>query len=163
MEGNIHLSWSEQAKGMATMSTTKEVVRNFYEGYNEHDLEKNWEKFVSRQLVNHAFGGAYDREAWLGVEQAYLSAFPDLRVVVLDQVAEADKVATRIEMTGTQKEDFYGVRAAGAIGTLRVTFFDRVNDEKIVEHWADADVGGLLQELNGATATLEGNTVASAS
>jgi predicted ester cyclase len=72
-------------------------------------------------------------------------------------------VASRVEMTGTQKEDFYGVPAAGAVGTLRVTFWDRVMDGKIVEHWADADVGGLLQQLTGAAATLERHTNAPAS
>jgi predicted ester cyclase len=145
------------------MTTTREVARSFYEGYNDHDLNKNWEDYISTDLVNHAFGGAYDREAWLGVEQAYLLAFPDLRVVVLDQLADGDKVASRVEMTGTQKKDFFGVPAAGAVGTLHVTFWDRVADGKIVEHWADADVGGLLQQLNGAAATLEGHTVALAS
>ena len=141
---------------------SKAVARSFYEGYNDHDLDKNWEKYIAHGLVNHAFGGAYDREAWLGVEQAYLSAFPDLHVVVLDQLAEEDRVASRVEMTGTQREDFYGVPAAGAVGTLHATFFDRVTDGKIVEHWADADVGGLLQQ-NGAAATLEGHAIASAS
>jgi predicted ester cyclase len=141
------------------MSITSDTARSFYEGYNEHDLDKNWENYISPALVNHAFGGAYDREAWLEVEHAYLAAFPDLRVVVLDQLAEGDKVASRVEMTGTQTEDFFGVPAAGAVGTLRATFWDRVTDGKIVEHWADADVGGLLQELNGAAASLEGHTV----
>jgi predicted ester cyclase len=136
------------------MSTTQDVVRSFYESYNQHDLDSSWERYISHELVNHAFGGAYDREAWLGVEQGYLSAFPDLEVVVLDQLAEGDKAASRVEMTGTQKEDFYGVPAGGAVGTLRVTFWDRVADGKIVEHWADADVGGLLQQLSGAADTL---------
>jgi predicted ester cyclase len=104
------------------MSTTPDVARSFYEGYNEHDLEENWENYISPALVNHAFGGAYDRDAWLVVEQGYLSAFPDLQVVVLDQLSEGDKVASRVEMTGTQSEDFFGVPAAGAVGTLRVTF-----------------------------------------
>jgi len=134
--------------------TAGATVRSFYESYNEHDLDTTWATYISHRLVNHAFGGAYDREAWLGVEQGYLSAFPDLRVVVLDQVTEEDKVASRVEMTGTQKEDFYGVPAGGAVGTLRATFFDRVADGKIVEHWADADVGGLLQQLTGAAAAL---------
>jgi predicted ester cyclase len=134
--------------------TTDQVARGFYEGYNEHDLDTNWENYLSHDLINHAFGGAYDREGWLGVEQGFLSAFPDLSVVVLDQVTEGDKVASRVEMTGTQKEDFFGVPAAGAVGTLRATFFDRVADGKIVEHWADADVGGLLQQLTGAPGAL---------
>jgi steroid delta-isomerase-like uncharacterized protein len=136
------------------MSATHDVVRSFYESYNGHDLDTSWERYISHDLVNHAFGGAYDREAWLGVEQAYLAAFPDLHVEVLDQIAEGDRAATRVEMTGTQKEQFYGVPAAGAVGTLRATFFDRVADGKIMEHWADADVGGLLQQLSGAPAAL---------
>ncbi len=148
---------------MSTVKTVKEVARGFYESYNEHDLPQTWETFISHELVNHAFGGAYDREAWLEVETSYLSAFPDLRVAVLDQLAEGDKVASRVEMTGTQKEDFYGVPAAGAVGTLRVTFFDRVKDGRIVEHWADADVGGLLQELIGASTALEGRSPVAAS
>jgi predicted ester cyclase len=135
-------------------ATTRDVVRGFYESYNNKDLEQSWEHYISHGLVNHAFGGAYDRQAWLAVEQAYLSAFPDLHVEVLDQVAEGDRVATRVAMTGTQSAEFYGVPAAGAVGTLRVSFFDRVEDGKIVEHWADADVGGLLQQLTGALATL---------
>jgi predicted ester cyclase len=143
--------------------TAAGAVRNFYEGYNAHDLDTNWQNYISPDLVNHAFGGAYDRDAWLVVEKGYLSAFPDLRVVVLDQLADGDKVASRVEMTGTQQEDFFGVPAAGAVGTLRATFWDRVINGQIVEHWADADVGGLLQELNGATANLESRIVGATS
>jgi steroid delta-isomerase-like uncharacterized protein len=136
------------------VTTTHDVVRNFYESYNNRDLDASWETYISRDLVNHAFGGAYDREAWLGIESSYLAAFPDLRVVVLDQVAEDDRAATYVEMTGTQKEEFFGVPASGAVGTLRVTFFDRVANGQIVEHWANADVGGLLQQLTGAAGVL---------
>ena len=131
------------------MSTTRDVVRSFCDSYNEHDLDKSWEQYISPGLVNHAFGGAYDREAWLGIEKGFITAFPDVHAEVLDQVAEGDLAATRVAMTGTQKEEFYGVPAAGAVGTLRVTFFDRVADGKIVEHWADGDIGGFLQQLTG--------------
>jgi steroid delta-isomerase-like uncharacterized protein len=136
------------------MSTTRDVVRSFWESYNDHDLDASFERYISRDLVNHAFGGAYDREAWLGVEKGYLAAFPDLYVAVVNQIAEGDIAATRVEMTGTQKEAFLGVPAAGAVGTLHVTFFDRVKDGKIVEHWADADVGGLVQQLTGSSIAL---------
>ena len=131
------------------MSTTHEVVRSFWESYNEHELDASWERFISHDLVNHAFDGAYDREAWLTIEKGFVNAFPDVHLEVLDQIAEGDLAATRVAMTGTQKEEFYGIPAEGAVGTLRVTFFDRVADGKIVEHWADADFGGFLQQLAG--------------
>jgi predicted ester cyclase len=130
------------------MSTTREVVRSFWESYNEHDLDNSWEQYLSHDLKNHAFEGAYDREAWLGIEKGFIAAFPDVHLEILGQVTEGDLSATRVAMTGTQKEEFYGVPAAGAVGTLRVTFFDRVADGKITEHWADADVGGFLQQLS---------------
>jgi len=130
------------------MGTTSDVVRSFWESYNEHDLDKSWQLYISRDLENHAFEGAYNREAWLGIEKGFIAAFPDVHVEILGQVTEGDLSATRVAMTGTQKEEFYGVPAAGAVGTLRVTFFDRVADGKIVEHWADADVGGFLQQLS---------------
>ena len=130
------------------MSTTQEVVRSFWESYNEHDLDTSWEQYISPDLQNHAFGGSYDREAWLGIEKGFITAFPDVRLEILGQVTEGDLSATRVALTGTQKEEFYGVPAAGAVGTLRATFFDRVADGKIVEHWADADVGGFLPELS---------------
>jgi hypothetical protein len=41
--------------------TPGEVVRNFYESYNDRDLDRTYERYVSRSLINHAFGGAYDR------------------------------------------------------------------------------------------------------
>jgi predicted ester cyclase len=127
--------------------TVKGVVRGFYESYHERDLDSTWERFVGASLVNHAMGGLYDREAWRESDKGLLAAFPDLRVEVLDQVSEGDKVATRYVMTGTQAGEFFGIPAGGVAGTLTGTAFDRIADGKIVEHWADADVGGFLQQL----------------
>jgi len=63
---------------------------------------------VAPILRNHAFGGAYDREAWLGIEKGFIAAFPDVHLEVLAQVTEGDLSATRVAMTGTQKDEFYG-------------------------------------------------------
>ncbi len=127
--------------------TAGEVVRNFYEGYNDRDLDKTYEQYVSHSLVNHAFGGAYDREAWLATDTGLLAAFKDLRVEVLDQIVQGDRVATRFSMTGTQTGEFYGVAPSGAAATLTGTAFDRIEDGKIAEHWSDSDLGGFMQQL----------------
>jgi predicted ester cyclase len=127
--------------------TVKGVVRGFYESYHDRDLDRTWERYVAPNLVNHALGGVYDREAWRESDKSLLAAFPDLSVQVLDQVSEGDKVATRYAMTGTQTGEFFGVPAGGATATLTGTALDRISDGQIVEHWADADVGGFLQQL----------------
>jgi predicted ester cyclase len=126
---------------------SKAVVREFYESYNEGDLDRTWERFIAPGIVNHAMGGAYDREGWLESDKSLLTGFSDLHVEVLDQVAEGDKVATRYTITGTQTGEFFGIPAGGVTATLSGTSLDRIADGKIVEHWADADLGGFIQQL----------------
>jgi predicted ester cyclase len=130
--------------------TADEVVRRFYESYNDRDLDKTYEEYVSHNLINHAFGGAYDREGWLAADQGLLAAFADLHVEVLDQIVQGDRVATRFAMTGTQSGEFYGVASSGAKATLTGTAFDRIEDERIAEHWSDSDLGGFMEQLTSA-------------
>jgi predicted ester cyclase len=132
--------------------TAGEVVRNFYESYNDRDLDKTYEQYVSPDLINHAFGGAFDRQGWLAADQGLVAAFADLHVEVLDQIVDGDRVATRFSMSGTQTGEFYGVAASGAVATLTGTAFDRIADEKIAEHWSDADLGGFMQQLTSPAA-----------
>jgi steroid delta-isomerase-like uncharacterized protein len=47
------------------------------------------------------------------------SAFPDLPFTIQDEIAEADKVAIRWTLTGTQRGDFLGHPASGK--TIEVT------------------------------------------
>jgi predicted ester cyclase len=131
--------------------TADQVVRSFYESYNDRDLDKTYEQYVSHDLINHAFGGAYDREGWLGADQGLVGAFEDLHVEVLDQIVQGDRVATRFSMTGTQTGEFYGVAPTGAVATLTGTAFDRIEDEKIAEHWSDSDLGGFMAQLTSPT------------
>jgi predicted ester cyclase len=141
--------------GWLMTMTTQEVVHGFWESYNDHDLEKSFETYISPKLVNHAFGGAYDREAWLGVEKGFVDAFKDLHAEIVKQVTEGDTSSTYVLFSGTQSKDYYGVPSVGNKATLHAVFFDRVEDDRIVEHWAEADVNGFLQELAGTASTLE--------
>ncbi len=129
-----------------------EVVRNFYESYNDRDLDTTYETYVARDLINHAFGGAYDRAGWLAADSSLVAAFADLHVEVLDQIVEGDRVATRLSMSGTQTGEFYGVPATGAKATLTGTAFDRIAEDRIAEHWSDSDLGGFMQQLTSTAA-----------
>jgi predicted ester cyclase len=126
---------------------SKRVARAFYEGYNGKNLEANFDAYVSRDLVNHALGGAYDRQAWLDFDATLFPAFKDFSLTVLDQVAEGDKVATRLRLGGTQTGEFAGIPPSGNMAFNHATTVDRIENGKIVEHWADMDFSGFLQQL----------------
>lgn len=133
----------------------KSIAYAFYDSYNQKDLDASFEKYISKNLINHALGGL-PRAAWLASEKMLPSIFDDLSLTVHDQVAEGNKVATRLEIGGTQTGDFpalpsMGLDAVPASGNgaiLHVTAIDLVEDGQIVEHWADMDFLGWYQQMS---------------
>ena len=77
----------------------------------------------------------------------FRSGIPDLRVNILDVIAEDDKVATRYTVEGTHEGDLFGVPPTGrrvSIGSMAV---ERVSDGKIQEHWRITDSLDMMQQL----------------
>jgi steroid delta-isomerase-like uncharacterized protein len=66
-------------------------------------------------------------------------AFPDMRVTVVDLVAEGDRVAARVTMRGTHRGVFQGLAPTGKRVEVRAMDMFRISDRKIVEHWGHAD------------------------
>ena len=79
--------------------------------------------------------------------QAFRSAFPDLHIRVDDQIAEGDKVSTRITMTGTHRGDFLGLPETGKRVHIQGVVLSRLQDGLIREEWELLDQLTLLQQL----------------
>ncbi|MEU4143010.1 ester cyclase [Streptomyces parvulus] len=127
---------------------SKTVVQQFWASYVKGDLDATWDTYVDAELVIHpASGFEFTRESWLAIEKDLIASFDDVRVDVLDQVAEGDKVATRWQMTATQKAEFLGVPSQGRTATLTGTTVDIVRDGKLAEHWAEVGTAVFLQQL----------------
>lgn len=77
----------------------------------------------------HGFGGI---ERYVG---AYRAAFPDLRIGVEDQLAEAETVATRWAARGTHRGEFLGMAPTGDEVEVSGIEFDRVVGGRIDEAW----------------------------
>ena len=75
------------------------------------------------------------------------SAFPDLHFTIDDMVAEGDKVAARITMTGTHKGEYMGAPPTNKKITIRAIAIERFAGGKIVEEWGMTNTLGLMQQL----------------
>jgi len=75
------------------------------------------------------------------------SAFPDLHYTIDDMVAEGDKVATRVTMTGTHKGEFMGIPPTNKKITIRAIFIHRFAGGKIVEEHVEYSALDLMQQL----------------
>ncbi|MBV9325541.1 MAG: ester cyclase [Chloroflexi bacterium] len=87
------------------------------------------------------------REAVKEYSAGFRAALRDFRHVVEDQIAEGDKVVSRITAYGTHCGELMGIPATGRQVTMTGIAIHRVTDGKLVEHWSQNDLLGLLQRL----------------
>lgn len=127
----------------------KAVVRRFFELFSQGDLETIGRELLSPEFVAHFPGmpGPLNLESYRQVGIMFRSAFPDIQDTVEDQIADGDKVATRITSRGTHQGEFMGIPATGKQYTITAIVVDRIASGRIVERWAEFDQLGMLQQL----------------
>ena len=64
-------------------------------------------------------------------------------------VAERDKVAVRLNVTGTHKGEFQGILPTGKKLSLHEMGFITILDGKIIEGWISSDTMRLIQLIGG--------------
>jgi steroid delta-isomerase-like uncharacterized protein len=79
--------------------------------------------------------------------QGLRAAFPDLQLVIEDEVADSDKVAVRWTAHGTHRSEFNGVQATGRRVGYGGMDLVHLRDGRIVELWAYADGEALMEQL----------------
>src|SRR5258708_708081 len=78
---------------------------------------------------------------------AFRGGFPDMRVIIEEQVPERNLVPNRLKLTGTHTGSFKGIPATGKPVTVVGMNIMRFEGEKIVEIRGVLDVMGLMQQI----------------
>jgi steroid delta-isomerase-like uncharacterized protein len=77
----------------------------------------------------------------------FRDAFPDLRIIVEDMVAESDKVAIRFRVTGTHKGNGLGFPATGRTINLTGMTIIQFASGKLVHGWNNWDQLAMMEQL----------------
>ncbi|TDW48825.1 putative ester cyclase [Flavobacterium sp. 270] len=77
------------------------------------------------------------------------AAFSEIKVEVLDMIAEGDKVVTRKLISGTHTGDLFGIAPTGKNVEIKVIDIFTVYDGKLKEHWGENNFGEVIQSLKG--------------
>lgn len=102
------------------------------------------DELLSPGYVWHGPGQDAGKEAY----EAYLSAFPDLKMTTKDQFSAGDKVVTRFVSEGTHRGDLPSIPATGKhVAGVEGIFISRVENGKIVEEWEQFDELGMMKQL----------------
>ncbi len=126
----------------------KSAVRRYFEAYNTQRPEAVM-AFVHADHIYHPPGVAkpMDRGGRQADEAPFFAAFSHIESVVEDQIAEGDRVATRVTMRCTHTGTYGGIPPTGRRITIPFIDFSTVRDGQILEEWAEFDMRGLLRQL----------------
>jgi len=75
------------------------------------------------------------------------TAFPDGRIVVADQISDANKVWTRKTFSGTHTGAFGTIPPTGKLITYEVMDILEIENGKMTQHWSVVDRLNLFQQL----------------
>lgn len=111
-----------------------------------------------RRMIDEVWnGGQPDRlpEFWADptraeaerLHRSLTGAFPDLRIIIDDTVAEGDKVAARLTFRGTHRGSFRGIEPTGRPVEFTSIRIYQIEDHKVTQTWATVDSLGLLSQL----------------
>ena len=132
------------------MSTedNKALFHRWCEVISQNRLDRV-EEIIAPDEVDHALppgvpGGLE------GVKQLFRllhTAFPDLQIQIDDLIAEGDQVVGRVTARGTHQGEFMGIAPTGQPVSFNAIDVVRIAGGKIVEHWIQLDLLGVLQQL----------------
>ncbi len=132
---------------MTQTEANKQLVRRYVEEmWNQGRLAAAAD-FLAPDYRRHMGDRALDAQGQMQRIAGMRAAFPDLRMEIRDLLAEGDRVAMHLRMTGTQQAAFLGVTPSGRSVAMTAVDVLRIADGRIVEHWGAADMLGLMQQM----------------
>jgi steroid delta-isomerase-like uncharacterized protein len=132
------------------LAKNKEIVKRFnYEVIQGRSIQ-TFEEIMHAQFVNHsvpAGAGNAGKEGVLQFLQLVWQVFPDLKVDINMQIAEADLVMTYKTFHGTHQGTFMGIEPTNKKVSFSSIDIIRIKDEQAIEHWSMRDNNALYQQL----------------
>src|SRR6185295_480885 len=108
------------------LEQNKVIVRDYLDEIVNRGNMAAFGDYISEDVVfNNAKGF---KQRFPAIRQAILSAFPDHHLTIEDQVAEGDRVVTRVTFRGTHQGPFNGIPATGRSVEYSGIAIDRIAD-----------------------------------
>ena len=127
----------------------KALVRRYFEIIDSGDVSRI-EDVLAPDFVSHSPPYPGLPETLDGVRQGWaisLAAFRSYRHVIEDQLAEGDRVVTRVTATGEHTGDYRGIQGDGRTVSVPGIAIHRIANGRIAEHWGRTDLASLLQQM----------------
>ncbi len=131
----------------------KRLVSRIYDEAISSGIYDVIDELVAPNYVSHGLPMAVSspQEFRKSIETFRL-AFPDLYMLVEEQIADGDRVSNQGYITGTHRAEFLGVPASGQQIKVNVISIWRFEDSKVAESWIQIDLLSLMQQIGAVPA-----------
>ena len=128
--------------------TNKAIAHRWYEEvFNTGNLALISELFAPN-FVDHDPSNPLPGLEGLGqLVSMYRGAFPNLHFTIEDELSEGDKLVTRFVARGTHNGPLMGIPPSGKQAIVTGIDILRFESGKIVEHWGNQDLLGMMQQI----------------
>lgn len=129
-----------------TLEENKTVVRRFFD-----ELVNGNKRAIAEEIFDPDFimpqSGLRGLDGARQMVDAIHAAFPDARDTIEEQIAEGDKVLTRITVKATHTGTWYGLPPTGKAVKWTGVIIDRLINGKIVERIVVVDWLSVMEQL----------------
>lgn len=129
----------------------KQVVVQFNKECIEQGKEESFENLISNNVINHSAptGMPNGKESfYFFLNNVLRKGFPNLKVEILDQIAERDLVTTRKRIMATHTGEIFGIAPSNKEVVINVIDIIRLADGKYVEHWGQSNFEEVMKQIS---------------
>ena len=131
-----------------SVDASKALVRRFYAEIDKGNIEII-DELVGENYIDHnppPFPLPPGREGVKEAFRIFQKATPGFHTIE-DQIAEGDRVVTRLTSYGKHEGDLPGAPRTGNEMKMTSITIHRIANGKLVEKWSEKDVMGFLQQI----------------
>jgi predicted ester cyclase len=133
-----------------TAEQNKAIVTRFNYEFLEQGNINSFKELVADDVYNHSAprGSSTGPDGMIYfIIEVLRKGFPDIKVEILDQVAEGDKVTTRKALHATHTGMFMGIAPSNKKVVINVIDIIRLRDGKYAEHWGMSNLSEIIVEI----------------
>lgn len=117
----------------------------------EQDNQASFKELLADNVINHSAPNGKPngkKSFYFFLIEVLRKGFPDLKVEILEQIAERDLVTTRKQITATHTGEIFGIKPHGKKVVINIIDIIRLENGQYAEHWGQSNFTDILKQLS---------------
>lgn len=122
----------------------KQISKEWHEAFGSENLKDKYDRFLDDDFTADFFGQQLNKVQYIYQYQMFSKAFTANNIIVLEQLAETDKVASVILWEGFHSGNTNGMPVEGKSISIKGITLDYFKNGKVIKHYPVFDTALLL-------------------